>query len=110
MRLLRAHGSAAFGKVASGSVTLGLWLGDRKVESQVIDEDRSRLPVRGTVGEVRREGRRARGRAKKRVHRFKVRFERERRVSCLPGLSLGDDRRSTSGSGDVRKWQSSSLL
>ena len=37
------------------------------------------------------------------MHRFRVRFGRERRASRLPCLSvgLGDDGRSTSGSGDV---------
>ena len=57
VRLLRARGPAELGKVASGSATLVLWLGDRKVGSQVIGKDRSRLPGRGTVGEVRRGGR-----------------------------------------------------
>ena len=55
VRLLRARGSAELKKVASGPATLGQR--DRKVGSQVIGEDRSRLPGRGTVGEVRREGR-----------------------------------------------------
>ena len=71
--------------------------------SQEIGEDRSRLPERKTVGEVRKGGRRTSDRVKKRVHRFRVRFGRERRPSRLPCLRLGfgDDRRSTSGSGDV---------
>ena len=69
--------------------TTGLWLEDRKVGSQVIGEDRSRLSGRGTVGEVRRGGRRTSDRTKARVHRFRVRFERERRASRLPYLSLG---------------------
>ena len=58
--------------------------------SQVISEDRNRFPGRETVGEVRRGGRRAK-------------FGQERRASSLPCLSLdlGDDRRSTSGSGNV---------
>ena len=34
--------------------TQGLWLGDRKVGSQVVGKDRNRLPERGTVGAVRR--------------------------------------------------------
>ena len=102
MRLLRARGSAEHGKVTSGSATLGLWLGDRKVGSHVIGEDRSRLPGRGTVGELRRKGRRASDRTEK-AHRLRFRFRRERRASRLPCLSLGlgDDRRSTSESGDV---------
>ena len=43
------------GKVASGSATQGLWLGDRKVGSQVVGKDRSQLSGIETVGEVRRE-------------------------------------------------------
>ena len=39
--------------------------------------------------EVRRGGRRASDRAKKRVNRFMVRFVRERRASRLSFLSLG---------------------
>ena len=54
MRLLWARGSAELRKVASGFVTQGLWLKNRKVESQVSGIDRSRLPGRGKVGEVRR--------------------------------------------------------
>ena len=57
VRLLRARGSAELAKVASGSATQGLWLGGRKMRSQVIGEDRSRFPGSGTVGEVRRGGR-----------------------------------------------------
>ena len=56
MRFLMARCSAKLGRVASGSATQGLWLGDRKVGSQVIGIDRSR-PGRRTVGEVRRKGR-----------------------------------------------------
>ena len=44
MRLLWASGSAELGKVASGSVRQGLWLGDRKVESQIIGKYQSRFP------------------------------------------------------------------
>ena len=101
MRLFRARGSVELGKVASGSATQGLWLRDRKVESQVIGEDRGRFPGRRTVGEVRREGRRASKRAKKKIYRFGVTFGQERRASRLPCLSLGDDRRSMSKSGDI---------
>ena len=54
---LRGRGSAEHGKVASGSATQRFWLGDRKVGSQVIGENRSRLPVRGTAGEVTRKRR-----------------------------------------------------
>ena len=74
VRLFGARGSVEVGKVASRTATQSLWLGDRKVGSQVIDEDRSQLPGRGTVGEVRRGGRRASDGTKQRVHRFRVRF------------------------------------
>ena len=57
VRLHRARGSVQLGKVASGFAAQGLWLGDRKVGFQVSSEDRSRLPERGTVGEIRRGGR-----------------------------------------------------
>ena len=106
MRLFRARGLVEFGKIASGFATQSLWLRDIKVGSQLIGEDRSQLPGRGTVGEVGRGGRcgkRASDRAKEGVHRYRVRFGRERRASRLPFLSLGlgNDRRSTLGSGDV---------
>ena len=66
-----ARGSSELGKVASDSATQGLWLGNRKMGSQVIGEDQNRLPGRGTVGEIRR-GRRASDRAKNTVYRFRV--------------------------------------
>ena len=71
--------------------------------SQVIGEDRNRLPGRRTVREVRRGGRRANDKIKERVHRFMVKFRRKRRASRLPYLSLGlgNDRQGTSGSRDV---------
>ena len=99
IKFLSACGSAELGKVASGSATQGLWLGDRKVGSQVVGIDRSRLPGRGTVGEVRRGGRRASDRMKERVHIFRL----EKRANRLPCLSLGfgDDRRGMLGSRDV---------
>ena len=56
MKLLRARGTVELGKVSSGSATHGLWLGDRKVEYQVVGKDRSRLLRRGTVMKVRKEG------------------------------------------------------
>ena len=97
-----------YGGARKGSLWLcskGFRLGDRKLISQVVGEDRSRLPGRGIVGEVRRGGKKASDRTKERVHRVKVRFRRERkkRASCLPCLSLsfGDDRRGMSGSRDV---------
>ena len=75
VRLLRARGSAELRKVASGSATQSLWLRNRKVGSQVISEDRSRIPGRRTVREVRRRGRRGRrasDRPKKRLYSFWV--------------------------------------
>ena len=69
--------------------------------SQVSGENRSRFPGRGTVGEVRRGGRKASDRTKKRVYSLRVRFRREKRARRLPCLSLGNDRESTSRSGDV---------
>ena len=57
LRLFRAHGLVELGKVASGSASQGLWLGDGKVGFQVVGESRSQLPGRGTVGEVGRRGR-----------------------------------------------------
>ena len=77
MRLLRARGSAELSEVASGSATQSLWLGDRKVGSQVIAEDQNRFPGRETVGEVTRGGRRGRRAGditKERVHNFRVTF------------------------------------
>ena len=50
MRLLRACG-----KVASGSATQGLWLGNRKVGSQVIGKNRSRLPEVEQLGKLGEE-------------------------------------------------------
>ena len=102
MRLLRARHSSELGKVAYSFAALGLGLGDRKVESQIMGENRSRHPGRETIGEVSR-GRRASDRTQERVHRFRVKLGRERRASRLPCLRLGfgDDRRSTSASGYV---------
>ena len=76
VRLLCARGSAELREVASGSATQGLWLGNRKVRSQVSGVDRSQFPGRRTVRKVRRgvrRGRRASDRAKERVQRFRVR-------------------------------------
>ena len=78
MRLLSARGSVELRKVASGSATQDLWLRNGKVRSQVSGINQSRLLWRRTVREVRRGGRRGRkasDRAKKRVYRFRVRFE-----------------------------------
>ena len=51
------RGSVELVQVASGSAAQGLWLGNRKVGFQVLGLDRSQLPGRGTVGEVRGGGR-----------------------------------------------------
>ena len=48
--------TARLGQIASGSATQGLWLGNRKLRSQIVGEDRSRPLGRRTVGEVRRRG------------------------------------------------------
>ena len=92
MRLLRACGSAKLREVASGSAMQSLWLRNGKVGSQVSGIDQSQFPGRRTAGEIRREGRRGRrasDRAKKRVHRFRVKFRRKRRAIRLPCLNLG---------------------
>ena len=70
VRLHRARGSVELREVASGSATQSFWLRNEKVGSQVSGMDRCPFPERGTVGEVRRGGRRGRrasGRAEKRV-------------------------------------------
>ena len=53
MGLLRARGLVELDKVASGSYAEDLWLGDRKVGSQVVGEIRSRLPGGGIVGKIK---------------------------------------------------------
>ena len=55
MRRLRACGSAELGQVASGSATQYLWLGNRKVGSQVVGKDRNQLPGKGTVRKLAEE-------------------------------------------------------
>ena len=57
MRLFTACGSAELEEIAFGFATQGLWLEDRKVGSQVVGEDQSRLSGRRTVGKVRRKRR-----------------------------------------------------
>ena len=71
----------------------GVWLGDKKVGSQIIGEDR--FPKRRAVGEVRRGGRRANNRAKKRVYRFRVNLgETEEQVAChASALAMTDEAR-----------------
>ena len=56
-RHLRARDSAELRLVASGFATQDLWLGNRKVRSQVVGENQSRFSVRGTVGKIKREER-----------------------------------------------------
>ena len=46
-------------------------------------EDQSRLPERGTTGEVRRGERRASDKAKERIHRLR----RDKHVACLASTS-----------------------
>ena len=82
MRLLRARGSGELGQVASGSATQG-----KKVAFQVVGEDWSRFPGRGTVDEVGKVGRwerRAIDRTEGRVQRFRAKFRREE--SMLPAM------------------------
>ena len=73
VRLLQARGLAELSEVASGSATQGLWLRNGKVRPQVSGIDRSRYPGRRAVRRGGTQGRRASDRAKKRVHRFRVR-------------------------------------
>ena len=48
-----ADGFAGLGQITSASAMQGLWLGVRKVGSQVLGKDLSRVPGRGTVGKAR---------------------------------------------------------
>ena len=91
-------------EVASGSATQGLWLRNGKVRSQVSSVDQSRFPGRRTVWKIRRgrrRGRRTSNRAKKSIYSFRVWFGWKRRASHLPYLSLGNDWRGASRSGDA---------
>ena len=54
---LRPRGSVELRKVASGFATQGFWLKNRKVGSQEVGNNRSRLPGRKTIREVGRGGR-----------------------------------------------------
>ena len=72
VRLHRARDSAEFEKITSGCATQGLWLGDRKVGSQVNGRDQSRF--HGRNGEERKKSQRQNKGEK--VHRFRVRFGR----------------------------------
>ena len=83
VRLLRARGSAELGKVASGCATQGLWLGDRKVSFQVIGDDRSRFPGRGTVRELgKKEEESATDRRREYADLGLNLSEREEQVAC----------------------------
>ena len=55
MKYLKARDSAELEKVAPGPATQDLWLGNRKVGSQVVGENRSRLAGRGVVGKLAEE-------------------------------------------------------
>ena len=85
MRLLTARGSVGLGRVASGSATLGLLLGNRKVGSQVVGEDRCRLPGRGTVG-VKRPGRGASHKTPERILECRIRFRKDKEMSMSPAM------------------------
>ena len=89
VRLLRARGLAELREVATGSATQSLWLRNGKVGSQVSGIDRSRLPGRRTVGEVRR----ASDRAKKRVYRFRSKRRAGRRHASALALAMTDEAR-----------------
>ena len=109
VRLPRARGSADLRKVASGSATLGLWLRDRKVESQVSGIDRSRFFGRRTVIKIRREGRRgmrASVRAKKKVHSLGFDLDkREEQVVCHASalaLAMTDEARREA---EMKAWR-----
>ena len=55
MRSLRARGSAELRKVASGSGTLGLWLENGKVGSQVVGKDRTKPLGEEQLGKLEKE-------------------------------------------------------
>ena len=62
--------------------------------SQVVGENRSQLPGKETVREVRREvrcGRRSNDKTKERVNRFRIRFTREREKSKSLALVMIDE-------------------
>ena len=50
-----ACGSVELGQIASGSGTQVFWLGNRKVRSQVVSEDRSGLSGREQLGKLGEE-------------------------------------------------------
>ena len=88
------------GKVISGSVTQGLCLGNRKVGSQVIGEDRSRFSGRRTVGKLGKEedqeGEPATGRRREYTNLEFDLGEREEQVVCYASalaLAMTDDER-----------------
>ena len=51
------HGPSELGQVASGSATQSLWMGNRKVGSQVVVVDQCQLLGRGTDEKIGRGGR-----------------------------------------------------
>ena len=105
MRLLKAVGLTELGQVASGSVMQGLWLGDRKIGSQVSGIDRSRIPGEEQLEKLgKEEDQEEEPATERRREHTDLRLDLgERGASRLPCLSLalGNDRRGTSGSGDV---------
>ena len=84
MGLFMAYGSAELGQVASGSATQSLCLGNRKVGSQVVGVDRSRIPRRGAVGKEE-EGRKKSQRQNEGKNRLLK--DRERETSMWPVMS-----------------------
>ena len=86
MKLLRACGSAEFGKEASGSATHGLWLGNRKVRFQVVGEDRGRLPEKMNIwGSLEKENEDEETATERRVEYTESGLdliEREEQVAC----------------------------
>ena len=52
IRFLRVRGSAELEQVVSNSATQGLWLRNKKIGSQVVGEDQSRLLAKKQLGEL----------------------------------------------------------
>ena len=100
--------------VASGSATQGLWLGDRKVGSQVIDEDGSRLLQRGTVEKLENEEDEEEEPATERRRAYADLGldlgERKEQVTCHAlalALAMTDEARRKA---EMKAWRSLSLL
>ena len=81
-KLLRARGLAEIKKVASGSAMQSLWLGNKKVGSQVVGKDRVRLPGIGTVGEVGEEEDEEEELATERRREYTYFGQRDKHVTC----------------------------